>query len=82
MSGPVPNTEVEAAAIGRRFNGNDKDLMKYGAPTQTWHCIVVGAGAKCGVYKCVDGWILVAYCNGSGGCTEFYEVPCPDQGHT
>jgi hypothetical protein len=32
MSGPVPNTEVEAAAIGRRFNGNDKDLMKYGAP--------------------------------------------------
>jgi hypothetical protein len=75
MSGPVPNTEVEAAVIGRRFNGNDKDLMKYGAPTQTWHCIVVGrARSALSTSASRDGfWLLIAM--GQGDARSFMKYP-------
>ena len=81
MAGPVPDTLDGAKRIGRKFTGGNPERMKYGAPTQLWDC---GggrpAGSICMVFECVDGWILVAYCNDSGGCTKFYEVPCPDNG--
>jgi hypothetical protein len=77
MAIQVPETIDEAlAAGGRKFNGNDDDLFKYGAPLETVECANRPPGVKCAVYKCVGPWRLVAYCDHARGCTEFYEVPC------
>ena len=76
MPPPIPQTRAEAQAVGRPFNGSDVDRQKYGFPTQTWDCSTVPAGHICAQYNCVNGWMLVMYCDQSLGCTEVYEVPC------
>jgi hypothetical protein len=70
----VPATSSEANAVGRPFTGSTGDLQKYGFPLETYPC--QGAGEKCAVYQCVNGWRLVRYCDGGLGCTDSYEVPC------
>lgn len=71
MAIEVPAAIEDAlAGGGKRFQGSDEDLFKYGAPLEQYPCANRPAGVKCAVYKCVGSWRLVRYCDAARGCTE------------
>jgi len=74
-----PKTATEAINLGHReLFGDEKDqgLKMYGPTVAVVDCTTVPPGTLCAQTKCVNGYQISVYCDGSGGCTRYFRTRC------
>lgn len=79
---PNPTHVSQAVALGHQelVDANDKTNADatYGAsaPAAGVDCLTQPEGTLCAETACVDGFKILMYCDGSGGCSRYFKVPC------